>query len=267
MEKRILTPIVIEGIANVLGDTAKGLTGTEIHNILLQSHIEDVDPTNTKRIRLYKAFAKSHNVNKCSNNILKFIANALAPARFVGHKDRFDNLREKVNQQLAFCGYQYNENGKFSIIEKANVIADVEIKANNLKQEIEKRNGHAEIFKYCKAELLQNNYFHAVFEANKGLFQRIRDLSGYNEDGNKLIEYVFSGNPVLIINNFTSKSERDEHTGFANLLKGLCSMFRNPEAHEPKISWVIEEQDALEILGIISYCHRRLDKAQKIRIA
>lgn len=44
-------------------------------------------------------------------------------------------------------------------------------------------------------------------------------------------------------------------------------MFRNPEAHETKISWVIEEQDALEILGIISYCHRRLDKAQKIRTA
>ena len=92
MEKRILTPIVIEGIANVLGDTAEGLTGTEIHNILLQSRIEDVDPTNTKRVRLYNAFAKSHNDNKCSNNILKFIANALAPARFVGHKDRFDNL-------------------------------------------------------------------------------------------------------------------------------------------------------------------------------
>ena len=267
MEKRILTPIVIEGIANVLGDTSEGLTGSEIHKLLLQSNIEDIDPVNTKRIRLYNAFAESHNTLKCSNNILKFIANALAPARFVGNKDRFDNLREKVNQQLAFCGYQYNENGKFSIIEKANVIADVEIKANNLKQEIEKRNGHAEIFKYCKAELLQNNYFHAVFEANKGLFQRIRDLSGHNEDGNKLIEYVFSSNPVLIINNFTSKSEKDEHAGFANLLKGLCSMFRNPEAHEPKIYWEIEEQDALEILGIISYCHRRLDNAQKIRMA
>lgn len=43
-------------------------------------------------------------------------------------------------------------------------------------------------------------------------------------------------------------------------------MFRNPEAHQPKISWDIDEQDALEILGLISYCHRRLDKAQKIRI-
>ena len=44
-------------------------------------------------------------------------------------------------------------------------------------------------------------------------------------------------------------------------------MFRNTEAHEPKITWNITEQDALEILGMISYCHRRLDKAQKIKVS
>lgn len=42
-------------------------------------------------------------------------------------------------------------------------------------------------------------------------------------------------------------------------------MFRNPEAHQPKIFGDIDEQDALEILSLISYCHRRLDRAQKIR--
>ena len=93
----------------------------------------------------------------------------------------------------------------------------------------------------------------------------IRDLSSQHEDGTKLIENVFSSNPILIINNFQSRSEKDEHSGFCNILKGLCGMFRNPEAHEPKIYWDITEQDALEILAMISYCHRRLDNAQKIR--
>lgn len=115
-------------------------------------------------------------------------------------------------------------------------------------------------------ELLANNYFHSVFEANKGLFQRIRDLSGITTDGVALIEQVFSNNPILIINNYISQSEKDEHKGFCNILKGLCGMFRNPEAHEPKVTWEITEQDALEILGMISYCHRRLDNAHKIRI-
>ncbi len=266
MERHNLTQVVIEGIANILGDTKEGLNGSEIHKCLLLSNIEDVDDKNTKRIRLYNAFAKACNESKCSNQVLKFITVALAPERYVNDRQRFESLREKINQQLAFCGYKYNADGSFSRIERASTISDVEIKAKNLKMEIDKRKSHIEISKYCKAELLQNNYFHAVFEANKGLFQRIRDLSGVAEDGNKLIEFVFSTNPVLIINNYITKSEKDEHSGFANLLKGLCGMFRNPEAHEPKVLWNIDEQDALEILGIISYCHRRLDNAQKIRM-
>lgn len=268
METRIiLTQVVIENIANILGDTNEGFTGSEIHNFLIQSQIEDIDPTNTKRIRLYNAFAASHNKEKCSNNILKFIQVSLAPARFVNNIERFETLRGKVNQQLAFCGYCYMPDGTFNSIKKASTIEDVKIKAVNLKKEIEQRNGHVELIKYCKEELLANNYFHAVFEANKGLLERIRELSGCNTDGNELIEYVFSTkNPILIINNFITDSEKNEHRGFCNILKGLCGMFRNPTAHEPKIYWSIEEQDALEILGVISYCHRRLDKAQKIRL-
>lgn len=97
------------------------------------------------------------------------------------------------------------------------------------------------------------------------MFQRIRDLSTIQKDGINLIEEVFSKNPILIINNYQTSSEQNEHIGFCNLLKGLCSMFRNPTAHEPKIDWNISEQDALDILGVISYCHRRLDNAQRIR--
>lgn len=46
-----------------------------------------------------------------------------------------------------------------------------------------------------------------------------------------------------------------------NLLKGLFGMFRNTTAHAPKITWRIEEQDALDILSLISLVHRRLDNA------
>lgn len=263
--RKCLPANVLEMISNTLGDTTEGLTGTEIRRFLLQSRIEDIDPTNTKRYRLFNALATEQNKNKCSNQILNFIALALAPSRYVSNPGEFERLRSAVNQQLAFVGYELQSNGKYREIEKANTISDVKIKVDNLKQELEKRNAHYEVFKYCKAELLQNNYFHSVLEANKGLFQRIRDLSGIQTDGNTLIEQVFSSNPILIINNYQSSSEKNEHNGFCNLLKGLCAMFRNPTAHEPKIDWEITEQDALEILGIISYCHRRLDNAQRIR--
>ncbi len=266
--RKCLPPNVLEMICNVIGDTLKGLTGSEIHRLLLQSNIEDTAKEGVmlaKRKSLFNSLANNQNKNKCSNQILVFIGNVLAPSRFVDKPEEFERLRNAINQQLAFVGYELQPNGKYREIQEASTISDVQIRAENLKQELEKRKAHQEIFKYCKAELLQNNYFHSVLEANKGLFQRIRDLSEIQTDGNALIEQVFSSNPILIINNYQLASEKNEHIGFCNLLKGLCSLFRNPTAHEPKIDWEITEQDALEILGIISYCHRRLDKAQKIR--
>lgn len=268
IKRKELNVAVLELLSNILADTTDGLTGTEIHRFLLQAGISDISENETflaKRKRLFNAFANFQNTQNCCNNILKFIQLVLTPSRFVGKADEFEALRSKVNQQLAFEGYEIKENGKFAQIQKANVISDVELKVENLKQELINRNAHNQIFRYCTPELLSNNYFHSVFEASKGLFQRIRDLSGLTTDGNTLIEQVFSSDPILIINNYQTKQEKDEHTGFCNLLKGLCGMFRNSEAHQPKIFWDIDEQDALEILSLISYCHRRLDRAQKIR--
>lgn len=234
----------------------------------MQAHVVDTTKEGVmlaKRKNLYNSLANEQNNKKCSNGILNFIELVLSPSRYVNEETEFERLRGLVNQQLAFVGYELQKNGKYREVNVVNTISEVQIKADNLKQKIEKRNGHSQIIKYCKAELVANNYFHAVLEANKGLFQRIRDISSVQEDGNKLIECVFSTNPVLIINKYQTSSEKNEHNGFCNLLKGLCSMFRNPTSHEPKIDWNLSEQDALDILGIISYCHRRLDNAQKIR--
>lgn len=261
---------VLELLSNIFGHTEKGLSGSEIHRFLLQARIDDISENDTflaKRKRLFNAFDNYQNKYKCSNNILEFVKLVLAPSRFVNNPSEFNRLRTEVNQHLAFEGYMIREDGQIATVEKASTISDVELKAATIKVELQDRNAHAQIFKYCTPELLSNNYFHAVFEASKGLFQRIRDLSGVTTDGVALIEQVFSSNPILIINNYQSNQEKDEHNGFCHLLKGLCGMFRNPEAHQPKIYWDIEEQDALEILGLISYCHRRLDKAQQIRLA
>lgn len=266
--RKCLDVAILELLSNILGKTDGGLTGTEIHRFLLQAGISDISENEqflAKRKRLFNAFANFQNTKKCCNNILKFIQLVLTPSRFVGDEEKFEDLRSEINKQLAFEGYEVKANGKFSVKDKAEVISDVELKTENLKQELTERNSHSQIFKYCTPELVSNNYFHAVFEASKGLFQRIRDISALTTDGTALIEQAFSNNPIIIINGFQTKQEKDEHVGFCNILKGLCGMFRNPEAHQPKIYWDIDEQDALEILGLISYCHRRLDKARKIR--
>ena len=179
--------------------------------------------------------------------------------------EKYEIYRNKINQQLAFVGYKLGKNGKYHIISKASTIEEAKARAENLKLKLENRRIHPIIIQYCNAELLQNNYFHSVLEAYKSILHRIKELADRDSDGIALIEEVFSDHPILIINNYITPSEKNEHIGFKNLLKGLCSMFLNTTAHEPKIEWSMSEDDAIDILTIISYCHRRLDMVQKIR--
>jgi hypothetical protein len=44
----------------------------------------------------------------------------------------------------------------------------------------------------------------------------------------------------------------------------LSDELRNTTAHEAKIKWPIEEDDALDILSMLSLVHRKLDRAIKV---
>jgi len=119
---------------------------------------------------------------------------------------------------------------------------------------------------FCRAELLREkeNYFHTVFEATKSVAEKIRNKTGFSEDGANLVDKTFGGKyPFLAINSLRTETEIAEHKGFSNLIKGVFGIFRNVTAHIPKIKWKIEEQDALDLLSIVSYIHRRLDESVK----
>jgi len=90
--------------------------------------------------------------------------------------------------------------------------------AGRLKAALESRTVHEEVLSYCRAELLDENYFHAVFEATKGVAERIRTLSGLSGDGADLVNKAFAGQqPVLVLGPLITESEKSEQKGFANL--------------------------------------------------
>jgi len=133
-----------------------------------------------------------------------------------------------------------------------------------MKAALDNRNVHSEVFKYCRAELIEENYFHAVLEGTKGVAERIRVLSGLTSDGADLVNEAFGiKNPILALNPLLTESEKSEQKGFTSLLIGLFGTFRNPLAHAPRIIWPMTEQDSLDILTLISLVHRRLDGAVK----
>jgi uncharacterized protein (TIGR02391 family) len=100
----------------------------------------------------------------------------------------------------------------------------------------------------------------------KSITSKIRNLSGLATDGADLVHEAFGlkyGAPILAINRLDTDTFRGEQRGFVSLLKGLYGTIRNPLAHDPKIDWDMNEQDALDILTMISLVHRKLDKAHR----
>jgi uncharacterized protein (TIGR02391 family) len=160
------------------------------------------------------------------------------------------------------------ENGKPQKVDAANCIGDALKRANRLHEALTLRQVHHDVLAYCRAELLQENYFHAVFEAMKSITAKLRQLTGTSFDGADLVHYAFGDRdspPILVINPYNTETLRMEQRGFLSLLKGLYGTIRNPLAHDPKIEWDMNEQDTLDILTMISLVHRKLDRTHRCR--
>ncbi len=204
-----------------------------------------------------------------SNAVLQFVQQAMAPVSYRGQTDIFDSRRHALNEVLAFAGWQLGEDGKLRAAEKATTLAEAQERAGRLRSELQRRAVHPDVLQFCRAELLQQNFFHAVLEATKSVAEKIRRRTGLQGDGASLVDAALgkgsSPYPLLAFNTLQTDSERSEHTGLMNLLKGASGTFRNPTIHAPKISWVVNERDALEALTLLSMLHRRLDEAVSTR--
>ena len=255
---------VIESVAKILGDTSEGFTGTEIGRLLYECNIIDPYPNITKWKRLFEALNQKQHEDNCANNICALIQHAMNPARHFNNHEWFSSTRYKLNQVLSFEGYALGENGRIAQSNKASTITEASARASKLRESLISRKVHPDVLKFCKEELLYDNYFHAIFEATKSVAEKIREKTTLVSDGASLVDDAFSFKsriPHLALNSLQTESEQSEQKGFMNLIKGLFGTFRNTTAHAPKITWSIEEQDALDILSIVSLIHRRLDDA------
>ncbi len=251
----------VEAIAKVLGECG---SGTDISRVLSDRGLIDNSGESTKWRRLYSIFLESQKKHACANKVVDFTQALLTPSRFAGRSDVFEERRCELNAVLSFSGLELGKDGKMRSCKVAHTLDEAEQRAQTIRDKFKGRSIHPEVLKYCRAELLQDNFFHAVFEASKGLAQRIRELSGIQGDGAALVERVFAiEKPTLVINTLQTETELSEHKGFAALLKGCFGAVRNPLAHEPKILWNGED-DAADYLSLISLLHRKLDSAVKI---
>jgi len=255
------TPGQLMEIARKLGECA---TGSEISRLVFEAkNVQDRSEESTKWRRLYWYLQQAQGKCGCGDPLLDLIKTLLDPARFVDNPVQFEYHRRQINAVLALMGWEYGEDGKFKKIKKAKTLDEAHQRAQTLAIKLSERQLHPAVLKYARAELLQENYFHAVFEACKGLAQRIRDLTGLKSDGARLITNAFEGKaPKLRFNSLKTDTEKSQHNGFVWLLKGCFSAVRNPRAHAPKVLWAEDAEEAADYLTLISLLHYKLDKCK-----
>jgi hypothetical protein len=151
-------------------------------------------PTQTsdhERIRLYDALVSRQRGDGCANNICAFIQRVMNPVLHVQSPDYFKKKQAELNRVLSFEGLRLSDGGKLEPCKQVRTITDAEATAGQLRRKLIERGVHPDVLKFCRAELVEGNYFHAVLEAAKSVVQKIRDKTGLTSDGGELVDEAF----------------------------------------------------------------------------
>jgi len=166
------------------------------------------------------------------------LRSSVQPVRYIREPGLFESRRSQLNQVLSVCGLSLGEDDKLREVRAGRTLSEARRRANRVHRELLNRNVHLDVLRFCRAELLQDNHFHAVFEATESIADRIREKTGLATDGSRLVEEAFGfragSHPILAFNTLQTETEMSEHRGLMNLLKGLFGMFRNTTAHAPE---------------------------------
>ena len=257
-----MTTETIEALARILGNLS---TGSQIDDFFFKANVWDESGQSTKWRRLAWVFEDQQHRSGHAGVALQAVRSFLSPVSYVKNPEAFRIAHREINAVLRFAGVEYLENGDFREVSKTESLDDATARVEAIRDKFSTREIHPEVLRYCTAELMADNYFHAVLEAAKGLAHRIREMSGVDGDGARLVSRAFDGEkPILRFNPLETETHRSEHRGFVELLKGCFAAIRNPIAHEPRIHWEGEE-NAADFLSLISLLHRKLDDCETLR--
>src|SRR5687767_3937507 len=140
--RKLFSQSQVQAIADALGHTTEGLTGSEIEFLLATSRINDRSPDLTKRHRLYNAFASAQNAKQDRIPILAFIRFAMKPASFIRQPERYGPMRRNLNIALSFAGLAVDAAGIIIPVNPSSTLSDARRRANDLRADLELRNIH-----------------------------------------------------------------------------------------------------------------------------
>lgn len=210
---------------------------------------------------LYNCIAENISTTRSTYKFSRFVEDVLNPVHYTDDKTGYQQLVEKVNKVLMLYGCEINTQGRIAPVAKAESLDEVERRTSELRVEFAKRAIHDRVVHFCREDLLKEDFRTAVLEAAKGLADRIREMTGSGLDGAKLFEEALKKNdPMLYLNDLSDESKINEQNGFKELLCSIFHLVRNPMAHQPKVKWDMQRNEALDVFVLISLAHKYLDE-------
>jgi len=133
---------------------------------------------------------------------------------------------------------------------------------------------HPRVVEASKSCFVTGNYREAILNAFIRLIDYVKEITGFDLDGDDLMNKVFSFNydkdlrrvtkyPIIRINELKNSNDRNEQQGFMFLCKGAAGGIRNPKAHK-----LIPQSNplyTLEYLAFASLLMRRIEEGKVVK--
>lgn len=255
-EKEKFSPSSIEHISKIIGDcyTGSGLTSF-FHKCGFPQYVHNGA---TKWRFVNEALHEIQNSSNGTYNILKIIKVLCSPEEFYSKAEDYRRTLDIVNEVLEFYGISINDESDIvNLSEKRTMPYE---KENEDMKYFSSRSFHSKINKHSRDLFVSGNYFHAVFESCKAFDKYVKEKSCVDKHGSDLMSAALSLKGTLKLNRQSTETERNEQEGLMHLCMGLMRAIRNPESHEPKLDWDLNREDALDILSLLSFLYRQIDK-------
>lgn len=116
----------------------------------------------------------------------------------------------------------------------------------------DERNIHSDITLVSLKLFDDGHYSQATFEAFKLLDNMVKQASGIQDSGYKLMMAAFNENsPKIKLNDLLSASDKDEQMGFRYVFAGSMSAIRNPRGHDIRIDSIDLCLDHLSFASVL----------------
>ena len=247
----------LERIAKIV---AGRYTGSQITDFFRKAGFPRIRHDGTTKWRfVYSALEQIQNNTYGPYRIAEIIERLCDPQEYFGDAEGHRQTINEINEILRFYGLAVDaKNGRIGVTSRTDAL--LRSRESEEAKLFNSRGFHAEVTRHARLLFLEGHHFHAVFECCKAFDKYVRAKSLLDKHGSDLMSAALSLKGPLKLNAQETETERNEQEGLMHLCMGLMRAIRNPESHEPQLDWPITREDALDILSLVSFLYRQVDK-------